>query len=199
MTDFVCLYVLWVICCLPILTIGPSTCAFYYAYNRCILQDEPLWKSFWKSFRLNFKQALGIGLIRSVLWIVLGINCYLAYQLSGFLIGKAIMWAIFLMSLVILTWSEYWLPYVSQYDDKTKTVFRNCGIIMIRDYTKTFAIMALTVFLGVLLYVLFPMGVFGLPALYMALCGNILCKVLGKYVTRAADYEEAAEQTEDTE
>lgn len=60
--DLMGLELLWVICSLPIITIGPSTCALYKITLK-IANNEPctVLRGFFEAFKENFKQALVIG------------------------------------------------------------------------------------------------------------------------------------------
>ena len=56
--DLVIMHVIWIICSLPIFTIGASTTALYYAFMKRTRRDEGyIWKNFFHSFKENFKQA----------------------------------------------------------------------------------------------------------------------------------------------
>ena len=70
--DIVILHFLWLLTSLPILTIGASTTALYYTTMKCIRNGQGgVVKLFFKSFRENFKQATGIG----VLALLAGVLC----------------------------------------------------------------------------------------------------------------------------
>ncbi len=63
--DVVLLNVTWLICCLPVISIGASTTALFYVARRiCAGEDYRIWHDFFHSFRANWKQA-------SALWLVL--------------------------------------------------------------------------------------------------------------------------------
>ena len=56
--DLVWLNILYIICCLPIFTIGAATSALYYVTMKMVADEEGyITKSFFKSFKDNFKQA----------------------------------------------------------------------------------------------------------------------------------------------
>ena len=62
--DIVILHFLWLLTSLPILTIGASTTALYYTTMKCIRNGQGgVVKMFFKSFKDNFKQATGIGIL----------------------------------------------------------------------------------------------------------------------------------------
>ena len=71
-TDLVTLNILWLLCCIPIITIGASTSALYQvtlqiAENR----DSYITKEFFKAFRENFRQATIVWLAVIVTGFVL--------------------------------------------------------------------------------------------------------------------------------
>ena len=59
LTDVLILNVLCLVCCLPIVTIGPSITAMHYVTLKMARDEEGyVLKSFFKSFRENFKQSM---------------------------------------------------------------------------------------------------------------------------------------------
>ncbi len=56
--DLLCLSVLWLVCSLPIFTIGASSAALYAAVLHCLRRNEAgIWKHFRDAFRENFKRS----------------------------------------------------------------------------------------------------------------------------------------------
>ena len=64
LTDAVVLGVLWLMCSVPVVTMGAASAAFYYAYNKSVCQKNGYaWQAFFGAFKSNFKQATKIWLI----------------------------------------------------------------------------------------------------------------------------------------
>jgi uncharacterized membrane protein YesL len=62
--DLLILNVLALICCLPIITIGPSLTALHYVSLKMVRNEDcHVARSFFRSFRLNFVQSFILGLI----------------------------------------------------------------------------------------------------------------------------------------
>lgn len=61
--DLIILNLLWLICSLPIITIGPATCALYKVSLK-IIEDRtyPVLKNYFRAFKENFKQSIVVGL-----------------------------------------------------------------------------------------------------------------------------------------
>ena len=66
--DMICLNVLWVICSIPIVTIGASTTALYTVMLKMVRNEEGyIFRGFFKAFKENFKQSTIIWLIVAAL------------------------------------------------------------------------------------------------------------------------------------
>ena len=70
-TDLFILNVLCLICCIPIITIGPALTAKYDVAMRIVRKEEPtVLKPYFKAFKENFKQSL-------IVWVILLAACLL--------------------------------------------------------------------------------------------------------------------------
>lgn len=57
LVDVFILTLLWAVCCIPIITIGPASTAVYYVTLKLVRDEESYTvRSFFKSFKENFKQ-----------------------------------------------------------------------------------------------------------------------------------------------
>ena len=70
----------WVICSLPIFTIGASTSALLYASMKLHDKEGYVTSNFFSSFKENFKQATEIWLIYLVIGILLGFDFMMGNQ-----------------------------------------------------------------------------------------------------------------------
>lgn len=60
--DLMALNALWLVCSIPIITIGPSTCALYKVCLKLAKDGScPVLKTFFSAFKESFKQSLIIG------------------------------------------------------------------------------------------------------------------------------------------
>lgn len=67
------LNILWVICCLPVFTVGASTTALFYVTLKIVKNEEGnITRAFLGAFKENFRQATVIWLILLGAGIVLG-------------------------------------------------------------------------------------------------------------------------------
>ena len=72
------LNVLWLVCCIPVVTIGASTTALYYCSIK-LAKDEPVsvLHDFFHSFRANFIPATKITLLFLAVGIILGLDGFI--------------------------------------------------------------------------------------------------------------------------
>ncbi len=127
--DLIQFNVLFVLCSLPVVTIGASATALHYAMRRWNEGTGNSTKDFFRVFRENFCQA-------TVLWLCillpaagLGLN----FQLISTWIGPAyflVMVALLLLaSYVLLTWSATVFPLLARFDNTIWATAKNALIL----------------------------------------------------------------------
>ena len=179
--DFICLALLWGIFSIPVITLGASTTAFYYTFNKVIRKDNGyLWKSFWSAFKINFIQSTAILLIQIAVYVVLIFNCYATFLLYETMVPKFVCWTIWIGSIGIVLWTCCWIPYTSRFNDEIKTVIKNSAVMTLMNLQWTMLVLVLLVISVALVYT-FVFGILLIPALYLAGSCLVYEKVFGKY------------------
>ncbi len=130
------LNLLWLVCSLPIITIGASTTALYYACLKIIRDEEGYAAAqFFRSFKANFKQATVIWLIMLGAGLFLGADGYILYHLrqssEG---GAAVLWTLVLAvviaaAVVYVIVLEYVFPLLASVENTTKAMLKNSFLI----------------------------------------------------------------------
>lgn len=174
------LNLLWLICCLPIITVGASTTALFYVTLKVAKNEEgSLTKSFFHSFRENFRQATVIWLILLAVGIVLGVDGYIFYHMRFENAFWTVATAVFLVAAaayaIILM---YIFPLLARFDNTTAAMFKNAIMLGMRFLLCT-AVMAVIYFAMafVIINVFTPMIVFG-EGLCALLCSYLLSNIL---------------------
>ena len=138
--DLIILNVLWLVCSLPVFTIGASTTAVYYVTLKLARDDDGYTvRSFFKSFKENFKQATAIWLILLLAGVVLGVDLYFFARLfNGSSTVKTVMLTVFLaISLVYAAIVMYIFPLQSRFYNPIKRTFFNAFFMSIRHLFRT--------------------------------------------------------------
>ena len=77
LTEILYVGILWVVTSLPIVTAGTAAVAAYYAMSKSVRHKTGyISKEFWRSFRMNLKQALPLTIFILMILAVLGIDIW---------------------------------------------------------------------------------------------------------------------------
>lgn len=182
--DCICLSVLWIITSLPVITVGASTTALYYAINTGIRCDKGgVWRSYWHSFRMNFKQATILWLLLFVIYSLLGSSCYSAYILclDGQL-PKEMFFVPLIALLLVMAWANMIFPYLAKFRNSTKMILKNCfGIGLLNFHIALLQPVFFVLAIAVIAF--FPIAVLCAPGMYMVLSCYTLEPVFRKYMS----------------
>lgn len=137
LTDVVILNVLCLICCIPIVTIGPSVTAMHYVTLKMARDEEGyVFKSFFKAFKENFKQSF-------IAWIIfLGITAvflldYRILKVSGMEENKIFVIVIGAIYLFVCLTTMYVFPLLSRFENSLKQTVKNALFMSILHIFKT--------------------------------------------------------------
>ena len=178
------LNIAWLICCIPIVTIGASTTAFYYTVTKVVRNERGyLWPEFWRSFKSNFKQSTIVWLIMLIICIFAYFDIFYAYILtSSGMLPKILLWFILILFVFVGMWMGYLFPYIARFENTTGQILKNSAIIMVRNILwsiQNFIIFAATV----VLILMIPILLIILPVGCMVLTSMSLERVFRKYMT----------------
>lgn len=182
--DSMVLGVLWVVCSLPVFTIGASSAAFYYAYNKCIREKTGyIWRTFFAGFKHNFKQATQLWLIVLCLLFFVTIDFHLLGLMERTTVLVPIIQAILTTAMLFLIlWALYLFPYISRFEGSNKTAMTNCALIAVANILRS--ILLLVVFaIAAFAFPCFPVLNLLIPAVYMFVANKILESIFRKYMS----------------
>lgn len=141
-TDLVLLNLLFLITCLPVFTIGAAVTALYTMCFRLMREEySGIVKSYFRSFKDNFKQATLIWLLLLVLVVPALYYFILLFRLEGILRYSAFVFVI--IAAVGLMTASYVFPWISQFENTTVQSLKNALILSISRLPRTAAILAI--------------------------------------------------------
>lgn len=132
--DIFLLNVMWVVCSLPIVTMGAATTAAMYVGMKLARGEDGLVVSrFMKSFKMNFKQATIIHLIMLPIGIVLAMDVSILLEArdNASYILLAITTIVVLVYVVML-WYVY--AVLARFDNSVKGTFKNAFFISLVNF-----------------------------------------------------------------
>ena len=183
-TDCFILSILWCVCCIPIITAGASTTAFYYTVTKTIRNDRGyVLREFGDSFKSNFKQSTVVWLIMLLIVVFAFVDLYCAYRL---MVAKVIpnfaFWFLVFFFVWIYMWMLYLLPYIARFENTTKKVMKNSFYMMIQNIFWSI-LNAIVCGLGTIIFLMIPELVFIIAPVCMVLLSMGLERVFRKYMS----------------
>lgn len=138
--NLVLLNFLYLLFCIPVVTIGPATVALRYVTLKYAANEEDrVWAPFIHSFKQNLKQGIQVGLITTGLGVFLAFDLYYIYQMvsDGIAFEKLILVLVSLACVVYLMATGYIYPLLARYDNSLKQMLRTAVILAIRHLPAT--------------------------------------------------------------
>lgn len=178
----------WLICSLPVITIGAASTALYYAVVKCVRHERGrLTGVFFSAFRREFRQSTLTWLIYIGYTAVIAADAYAigAAGLGGVL--GILRWVFFLPALLSLPWM---FAYISRFSNNIKGSFRFVGWLTLKHLGKSVLLAAVLVAVSVIVYFT-PLL---LPLLPGAVC--MLMSLIIEPVFREYTAEQGGENTD---
>ena len=194
--DVIMLSVLWMVCSIPVVTIGASTTAMYYVTLKLVRdEDGYTFRSFFKSFKENFKQSTIIWLIFLVAGIVLGVDVFFFLRVfNGSQNVRTIMLAIFMaMSFLYFAMFTFVFPLQARFYNPVKRTIFNAFFMSIRHLFQTIGMLVIDVGVVFLAFTYLPQIILFGVALIAFLNSYILASIFKKYMPEDAERRDSGE------
>lgn len=208
LADLFWLNVLFIVCSIPIFTIGASATALYYVTLKMVKNEECyITKSFFRSFKQNFKQGTAIWFIMMAVGGLLLVD-YLI--MNGTLsdvsaipdtVRKVILVVLLAAAIVYVFTLRYVFPLLARFDNSVKNTIRNALLISIRHLPLSAVLVALFI-LTIFIFVKFLPQVFIfyliiVLSLVAYISSHLFVKIFANYMpTENPEGEEAVESEE---
>lgn len=153
---------LWLLCSIPIITMGTATTAAYYTMAKCVrFKSGYVSREFWGAFRKNFRQTIGLNLLFLIIFMVLAADIRYVWNQNDRLGSSLFMGLVFIVFLMVGI-CIYLYPIVSRFYMKTLTLIKSSLIVMFKYLPITLGLVVGLV-LAVLLVCLMSFMIFILP------------------------------------
>ena len=197
--NLILLNILWILCSIPVLTMGAATAALYHVIFQYQTADEDtVFKPFFRAFAKNFKQAtlLWIPTLAIITLLILDLRYLFAYG------GSSLIWVVVIVaSVVFLMIQTQLLPQVARFENKLGTIIKNAALLTILHMPSAFLMATLNI-LPVVIFLLLPVefmrwlplwvGIYFALVAYMN--GRMLLKQWAKHIPPEVDEGEENEE-----
>lgn len=199
--DLIILNALFLICSLPIVTIGSSiTAAFKVAQSLSERSCSSVVREFFLAFRNNFRQTSVVWCPSLLVFVVLGLYYLMAISDSGFPmhIWLLLMLVICLLLLAVLC---YTFPLIGRYSNKLKDHLKNAAILAVTHFPRTVLLMLISVLPAAMLilypglfFYLLPFWILAGFAVLVRLAVSILNPVIRKLDAMSSEPSDSSTQ-----
>ena len=158
--DLMILNLLFILCSLPVVTLGASLTALHrVTQNMLFEQEEPLIKSFFRAFRQNFKQSTLAWLVELVVIVslVCDVLLVMAYFDGG--LAKAMYILVAVLAILVAGVFSYLMPLIARYENGMRQQVNNAVVLAIIKLPKTIILVLMNLLPVILLLISVPVFV----------------------------------------
>jgi uncharacterized membrane protein YesL len=155
LTDVCLMSMLWAVCSLPIFTMGASTVALYDFTMKQVRDEEGgIWKSFFSSWKKNFKKATVIWLMMLLVLAFLVIDVRAAWYLyvNAGIPGLLVLSVCAGVSLIVISATLYVFPLLAVFDFPVKKTVGDSFIMAVANLPVTVTLIIIAAIVAVLIY-----------------------------------------------
>lgn len=169
LSNVIILNAIFLLSCIPILTIGAAITSLYCVTFQIAKLDDPyIWKTYWRSFRQNFRQSTLIWLICLPATVLLIVDfLFLQAQSSAF--ATCLQIALWMVTCVCLGVFHYIFPIVSHFICTIRQSWKNALLMSIAHFPYTLVFLLID---GLIVFIaLQSVHTLGLIFMLLLICG----------------------------
>ncbi|MDO4521618.1 MAG: YesL family protein [Eubacteriales bacterium] len=145
LADLIILNLIFLLCCIPVFTIGAAWTALYYMTLKMVRNEETyILRGFFKSFKQNFKQATLIWLVLLVFMSILFVDFRIMNAMEGSLMTALRMGLLMIATLTAIL-LQYLFPVLSRFYNTSLNTVRNAALMSIRHLPQTLVMLVVSV------------------------------------------------------
>ncbi len=129
------LNILWVVCCVPVVTAGASTAAMCGAMIELLRNENyNTWKDYWKTFRATFWKATLLWVMLVVMLLLWGADLFICLRLvkdaalTGVLLGVFVLFSVLTLGIAL-----YMFPYLACFRSSVKETLQNAALLSLEN------------------------------------------------------------------
>ena len=153
--DAVVLNLCWIICSLPLITIGASTAALYHTLMNGILNEEGrFFSSYFKSFKKNLRQGIPFSLVIIAATGLLLLSLYALDSFEPTPVWAAIRGIDLVFGAVMLFTLQYVFILFAFFNDRLGNLVETSFFLSVRHFGRTLLMIAIPVLMAVAIHYL---------------------------------------------
>lgn len=142
--DLIIVNVLFLLCCLPVVTVGASLAAMQKVTQAMALEeDNGIVKTFFRGFRENFRQATALWVMILVFAVSMLFNYLIVMGFTAGTVSLVLKWVLVILAVLVLVLAVYMFPLLARYQNTIREHAVNALILAVVKLPRTIALVAL--------------------------------------------------------
>ena len=142
--DLIIVNVLFLLCCLPIVTVGASLAAMQKVTQAMALEeDNGIVKTFFRGFRENFRQATALWVMILVFAVSMLFNYLIVMGFTAGTVSLVLKGVLVILAVLVLVLAVYMFPLLARYQNTIREHAVNALILAVVKLPRTIALVAL--------------------------------------------------------
>lgn len=181
--DTIFIALLWGVFSLPFITIGASTTAFYETVHKVLRKNKGyVWRTFWNTFRTNFKRSTIVWLIQFGLSLFFLLDMKIMKEVLAQGQKGGWLYYFFLLTLIAMyVWFIFNCAYIARIEDGVKKTMKNTALMMFVNLQWA-ALIFVIICVAFVVIAFVPISVLFIPTCVFVLYDMIILKVFNKYI-----------------
>ena len=186
--------VLWLVGCIPIVTIGTSTAALYYTMVKSVRREVgDVHSEFWRGYKLNFKKGVAATVLLLALGTIMAVEMRLVLE-NGVEVSRIWYTLSGLLTLLMILITLYLFPVMSRFEMKLGRLCMLSFVMSIRFWYITLALLAgLAVVVFAQLYLLPIPMILLTPGLWCFASSFLVEKAMKAYMPKSEESGDGVE------
>ena len=146
--DIMILNILFLVTCLPVITIGVAWTSMYYVALK-IIQDEKneeisVLKSYFHSFKQNLLQGIEIWVLALLFGSILLLDVRIIASMEAQILRTALFVATGTVVLLFVLTLQFVFPYLSRFSTKFLTTIKNAALMAVAQFPRVILMIVIT-------------------------------------------------------
>lgn len=182
--DLVLLNVLWLLCCIPIVTIGASTTAMYHVLRH--LQNDEIsgvTRDFFQCFKADFRQSTPVYLVLLVPTAAVVYNFFLIFMPENAELIPSYLSVVWMFSALLVAFvGSMAFPFMAHFSDTLWHTLRNSAVLALAKLPRTILVTVLNLSPIILMFI--SVDFFLRSSIFWLLIGGALVAYLNLMILR---------------
>ena len=143
--DIIVANLLFLVCCIPIITIGPALTALYHCMLRTVKgNNNGTTKTFFRAFKENFRQSLIVWLGLLAVGFILFLNIRFLQNTTS-VVSKPLFYVSLGIAGLVIILALYIFPVIAAFANTTVNLLKNAYVFAFLHFPSTLAIAVITI------------------------------------------------------